>query len=423
MTNTITAGKLPRRTIRYESIVGVVLWLCIASGAIAIVEPSPYDLLSLIVTLLLVLGGFRLHRALLPFLALQLVFNLAGFISLIPYWDIAPYEDGLTPIKFQIYTVYCTFTSLLFAIFYTENSLARLDITLKAYTLSCVLAASVGLLGYFGLLGLASTAPEGRAMGTFKDPNVLGSYCIMGALYLMQNVLLQRTRSSLLSAALLAFILFGGIFLSFSRGSWGALILASTMLGVSSFLSEESRSTKKRILVSFGAIVLLGGLGLGIILSDSTMRDFFNQRAAVAQDYDQGQTGRFGNQLRSIPMLVERPNGFGPLRFRAFFDLDPHNSYVGSFANAGWLGGFSFIGLVLATCYIGFRLMLVPSPFRRQAQVIWPALFCFFLQGFQIDIDHWRFVFLILGAIWGMEAGRQRWLRQERVGIRTGLPA
>ncbi len=35
-----------------------------------------------------------------------------------------------------------------------------------------------------------------------------------------------------------------------------------------------------------------------------------------------------------------------------------------------------------------------------------------FLQGFQIDIDHWRFVFFLLGAVWGLDASRRRWLDQ-----------
>ena len=36
-----------------------------------------------------------------------------------------------------------------------------------------------------------------------------------------------------------------------------------------------------------------------------------------------------------------------------------------------------------------------------------PAALGFFLQALQIDIDHWRFVFLMIGAIWGMESARR----------------
>jgi hypothetical protein len=116
-------------------------------------------------------------------------------------------------------------------------------------------------------------------------------------------------------------------------------------------------------------------------------------------------------------MLVERPLGFGPLRFRRTFGLEPHNSYLGGFANGGWLGGFAFLGLVLTTSFVGFRLCFAPSPFQRQAQIVWPGLMIFFLQSFQIDVDHWRHVFLLFGMVWGMEAARWAWRAQQ-----TGAP-
>jgi hypothetical protein len=65
---------------------------------------------------------------------------------------------------------------------------------------------------------------------------------------------------------------------------------------------------------------------------------------------------------------------------------------------------------VLATGYLGFRLCLSPSPFRREAQIVWPALFIFFLQALQIDVDHWRHVFLLFGMVWGLEAARLKWV-------------
>ena len=49
------------------------------------------------------------------------------------------------------------------------------------------------------------------------------------------------------------------------------------------------------------------------------------------------------------------------------------------------------------------------SPYARLAHVFWPALFVFLMQGFQIDIDHWRHVYLGLGMVWGLECARLRW--------------
>ena len=208
-----------------------------------------------------------------------------------------------------------------------------------------------------------------------------------------------------------------GVLLSYSRGSWGMSILAVLLLIFASFMTAETAAKRRRIV-----IMTLFGLGAAIlflivILSQDNIREFFLQRAAL-QQYDEGSTGRFGNQLHSIPMLLDRPWGFGPLRFRAIFELEPHNSYIGGFANDGWLGGMAWILIVLMTCFIGFRLMFVVSPFRRLAQAAFPGLFALFLQAFQIDVDHWRQLYLFSGMIWGLEAARQRWrLRSAKAAV------
>jgi hypothetical protein len=113
------------------------------------------------------------------------------------------------------------------------------------------------------------------------------------------------------------------------------------------------------------------------------------------------------------------------LRFRNWFDLEPHSSYVNGFASYGWLGGLSFILIVATTTWVGFRLCFANSPYRSFAQVYWPALMGFFLQGFQIDIDHWRHVYLLIGAVWALETARRRWLeREQRVSesVRRNVP-
>ncbi len=89
------------------------------------------------------------------------------------------------------------------------------------------------------------------------------------------------------------------------------------------------------------------------LLSIGEVRETFAKRAAVTQDYDEGETGRFGNQLRGIGMLIEDPLGMGPLRWRRTFNLEPHNSYIGAFANGGWIAGVAFVFLVLMTARWG----------------------------------------------------------------------
>jgi O-antigen ligase len=294
----------------------------------------------------------------------------------------------------------------------------RVELCLKAYVAGAVVGAACGIAGYLNVAGLGEGVflHAGRASGTFKDPNVLGSFLVLPIVYLAQSLMLGTARNAIVTGFLLL-VCFLGMFLSLSRGSYGATLIAFILLTSAVFVSTPNSATRRRIVIATLATVALAAVIVAALLSIPETREFFQQRTAVTQDYDEGSTGRFGNQLRAIPMLLDRFMGFGPLRFRLNFGLEPHNSYVGAFANNGWIGGLLFLLIVGVTTYIGLRLMFTSSPFQRQAQVAASALMALFAQGLQIDIDHWRFVFFMLGAVWGLEAGRQRWLAQPRLRL------
>lgn len=412
------APSVPRPAWRadYGAVINWSFAAFVFCGAVAIVEPSPYDFASLVAIPIWFLGGFKVHRTFLPLLGLIALYNLGGFIGLVPY-IVEP-----EPTMFMLQSLYLALTTLVFALFFAEDTLRRTEIVLRFYAASTVLAAICGIVGYFGLGGLGELFSRyGRASGTFKDPNVLGSYLIMGAVYYVQLLVLGRTRH-VLATGLALLVVVAGILLSFSRGSWGAFVVATLLSIALAFLTSAEPRLRRRIVVMGLVAIGVAGLVLLVLLALPNTRDIFLQRAALEQDYDEGVTGRFGNQVRSIPMLLERINGFGPLRFRLIFGLEPHNSYINAFASYGWLGGFAFLSLVGLTTYVGFRLVWTPSPYRRAAQVFWPSLLVFLLQGFQIDIDHWRHVFLMLGAVWGIETARVRW-RERHAGAPAPLQA
>ena len=394
--------------IDYQRAVEAVFACFVFFGMLSLIEPSPYDFLALLAIPVWAIGGFSLHRALLPILLLWLVFEAAGFLALMPYWG--EHDAQL----YQLQSLYLLVTTIFFTIFFSERTLTRGELCLKAFTAGAVVAALVGLVGYLDLggFGPALTTYEGRVSGTFKDPNVFGSYLTLSAAHLMQGLLLGTTRRPLLTFGSLLLILVG-VFVSFSRGSWGATLGALALTVASGYLTADTARSRRRIVTMTALAGLAVLVALGGILSVPDVRTFFLQRAVVTQDYDDGVTGRFGNQIRSLPMLVERFEGFGPLRFRLIFGLEPHNSYIGGFANDGWIGGFAWIAIALTSCFVGFRLMFARSPFRRLAQVYAPTLFVLLVQGMQIDVDHWRQLFLCFGAVWGMEAARLRWRASE----------
>jgi O-antigen ligase len=400
----------PRAALRwsfdYRKLVNAFFWLTMFSGSVVFIEPSPYDILILITITLWALGGFSIHRAILPFVLFLSLAIVTGFISLIPYWN----EDD--PVSYMFHSLFISTTGLFFALFLSQQTTRRAELLLTGYAASCVLAAAIAVATWLiGFGGDSEWVVNGRAMAPFKDPNVLGSYLVTGMLYLIQRLLLGDRRRLWLVLPSLALVV-TALFLSFSRGSWGAGVVSLAMTVVFLLKTADSRRQRLRIASGAAAVLFVGFVALMGALSVDSLREFFFQRAAVTQDYDDGPNGRFGNQIRSIPMLLDRPNGFGPLRFRLIFDLDPHNSYINAFASNGWIGGFNLIALALTTIFIGFRQCLTRHPFMRPAQVLFPATFVFFLQGLQIDIDHWRMFYVSLGAVWGIEAARRRWLSQ-----------
>ncbi|MCX7900363.1 MAG: hypothetical protein N2444_09840, partial [Methylocystis sp.] len=403
----------------YGKFVNANLFLLVASGSFTFLEPSPYDIFLFVFGAVWFFSGFRVHISVLPIVFLSALGLVTSFVSMTPWFHVE------SSTAYWVSSVYLLITLIFFSIVFGDDSARRAEVCLKGLLVSCVLAAVVGVMGWFDIGGTAVYfSPEKRAMGPFKDPNVFGSYLIVGHLYLMQRLMTGQTRgvlSVVLTIATMLLLLLG-VFLSFSRGSWGSATLSSVALAVLTFFTVEEPRARRRLSLIFVVFVAVAVVGLLAALSVEQIHDMFVLRASVTQDYDVGETGRFGNQLRSIPMLLERPLGMGPLRFRTFFEIDPHNSYVGGFANHGWLGGLDFVLIVALSAFIGARLCIVWSPYRRPAHVFFLTMLMFFIQGFQIDIDHWRFVYLYIGVIWGLETGRQRWLeRQARGGSEVAL--
>lgn len=78
--------RAPARSFDYQRLVDGLVFILVASSAISLVEPSPFDLLAPFALLLWALGGFTIHRAILPFALLLVAYCLMGFLALTPYW-------------------------------------------------------------------------------------------------------------------------------------------------------------------------------------------------------------------------------------------------------------------------------------------------------------------------------------------------
>lgn len=392
-----SAGDAPRRAFspRLER---ASLWLLGFGGGFAFIEPSPYELAFVVCLFVLTVGGLRLHRSSLPMVVLLGVFNLGGIFSLAPFL-----HDG-DSVVFIAVSIYLMATSVFFAAIVLDRGAERLAALKSGLIWAAATASVAGILGYFDVAGLASLfTVNDRASGTFKDPNVLGTFVVFPLVLLAQN-LLTGTGRFLRDALLFTIILFGAVFLSFSRGAWGNAAGAVLVMAVLTFLFAATPRIRARMAGLALVAPIVGVIALGTALSVPAVREMFEVRASLNQYYDVGPTGRFGNHARSWPTLLDRPNGYGPRQFRYHWPEDPHNVYINAFASYGWIGGVAYAALTAATLVVGFAAAAMRSSLQPMAIAAWSALFTTILQGILIDTDHWRHYYLLLGLTWGLFA-------------------
>jgi len=378
-----------------------VLWLLIASSWLVFIEPSPYEFMFLLTLIIYLAHGMTVTGTMLPFIVFLLLYNIGGALSVVPV------SGSTEAVMFVVTSFYMAVMAMFFAFVCAKSPMKTMAVIRNAYILASVVAALCGLLGYFDVAGTGALfAPDARAQAAFKDPNVFSTYLMLPAAFLIHGLATGTQTYKLLSTCALV-ILLAGIFLAFSRGAWVALILSMVFTLGLTFIVTPSLALRSRIILYAIAGTILVACLLVFAISIEEVRVLFMERAQLIQSYDGGETGRFGNQLNSISLLLQSPNGLGPLQFGYLFDGDPHNVYLNAFSSYGWLGGFSYLLMIVATISAGWRSVFTPTPWQPYAIVVFSVLFASMLQGMQIDTDHWRHFYLQLGLMWGLYAATE----------------
>jgi hypothetical protein len=399
---------MPARMVA-NAVIGLLVFL---SGFV-LYEPAPSDLLLCAVVFVWAFLGLRLSRPLLPMIVLMLLYMIGGLLSFV---ELKAFQK---PAVYMATTGFLAISSMFFAAVMQTDTERRLKVIEQSYIAAAIVTALLGILGYFGAIPYAELFTlYDRAKGAFKDPNVFGPFLILPLIVLTRAVLTDRLANSgwrLLGIG----ILLAGVFLSFSRAAWGMAIVALLLITVLAFVSEPRQSRRLRMIAYIVGGLLAVALLLALLLSIPLVQDLFAQRFKLVQEYDAGRLGRFERHILGFFLIQEHPFGLGPFEFGKMMGEDEHNMWLKGFTAYGWLGGFSYIALVVWTLVIATPLLFRARPWTPFIQSAYAVYIGHLLIHNVIDNDHWRHLFLIYGLLWGAYA--LEW-KNRRIAARASPP-
>ncbi|MDE1973031.1 MAG: O-antigen ligase family protein, partial [Hyphomicrobiales bacterium] len=332
---------LPQRFLNF------VLFVTVLLSSIAFVEPSPHDVLMIVLLAVSVGARVRFDRKLVPLVILLAVWLVGGCFSLIQV------SDQQQNLQYAATSFYLALAAIMFAALFCDGDLIRLSIVRRGYLVAALVATAAGYIGFFHLLPHSDVfLDHDRVSATFKDPNVYAPFLIFPLLLLMIELMTRSVRP--LAMAISVFLL-GGLFLSFSRGAWGHFVVSAVTAVLLLIVAAPNRRMRGRVMLfSIGAVVAVALLFV-LAISIPSVHDLFLERAKTIQPYDVGPGGRFWEQKLALSVILDHPNGLGPFEFSRLFGTQQHDVYMQGFLVYGWLGGIAYLTFVLVTLAIGLR--------------------------------------------------------------------
>jgi O-antigen ligase len=402
LTFTSTIERVETRLTDVQRLALGLVWLTFAVSAIVFAEPAPVDVLMLATILALpLLGLVRITPPLMLYLTIWLVAASSAMIAVI---------NAAEPTKALVHTgvtVFLTLQSFMIAAFVMRRPYKHTHLIMHAYCFAAAIAAVLAVIGYFNVFPGAFElfTKYSRASGTFKDPNVFGPFLVPPILYLLHRML-TRGFGTVLWAGAWAGIMSIALLLSFSRGAWMVLAVAVMIFAYLAFVTAPNNWQRLKIIAAGFMAVCMGLVLLVAVMQIDAVSDQFGSRATLDQSYDQGPEGRFGGQQKARRLIIENPFGIGAQQFAPQYHMEePHNVYLAMFLNAGWIGGLIFAIMVGITCLYGLRHAFKRTTTQPLFLVAYACFVAHALEGFVIDLDHWRHFHLLMALVWGMMLG------------------
>lgn len=370
----------------------VVVFL-MALGAVVFFEPAPFDLIVVLVAPLALFSRRLAIPAGSGFALLCVAgFALANLISL----DAA--DDLSRAVRFAAITAY-----LLIAWAFVLGLSGKLGeravrLVMLGWAWGAVLTTALGIAGYFGVVPWTEQlAPMGRLFALFKDPNVLGAYLVPPAVWSMSR-LVSLERGRRLPWAITLLVCGLGVLLTFSRGAWISLAIATLVFFGLRLLGHGSARARWMTLLAVPVAALLLAIALDRLASVDVVAEMLGRRLSL-QSYD---VDRFATQREALELAAARPLGIGPGQSEAAFTRAAHNTYLRAFAENGYLGGLSLLALMVASLLRSVYLALELREPRLQTAmaVLAGSLTAICIESLVIDSVHWRHLWLLLALAW-----------------------
>lgn len=405
----------PGRKSAVHRIALFTVWLSVCLSGVVLEEPAPVDFLWILLSVALPLVGLvRTDRSLLLFLSAWLIICACGYLS------------AMNAEVFRTANVHISITLYLAIAAFTLGGVICADPEPHAKLIASAMIPAALITGITAVVGILSLVPGAydiftrwdRATGTFKDPNVMSAFLVPSIVILLDRLVNARLRAIIPYAVMLLILTFA-LVLSLSRGAFFNLVVSALVYFAIRFATFERVRQRLR-----ATLILLTGVAVvGLILVSAFSLDKVGTLASSRlhlQTYDTDQTGRFAGQETALRVILDHPEGIGPLQFAPRFHLDsPHNVYLSLFLHSGWPGGMLFLLVNVATLMLGLRNSFLRTPLQGLFTAATGAFVGVFLEGFIIDTDHWRHLFVLYALIWGLSASPMyRQFRIQPYGMR-----
>lgn len=315
--------------------------------------------------------------------------------------------DRFTSVLFSF--VY--FGRVLFIIFvamYIRNN-DDLHHMLKGYYFSCILSLYIGLIIKWG--GLPQTTEvykvigieNGRIIGFAGDPNVLGPFYIFPLLFsLMGRSTLFSYRPKILwDFVLITLPCVLAILLTASRAAIINLIIAIAIIVVYEIFNKR---LNKQIVVTVATGILVALVIFPFGSKVTVFSSFDIQRLFDVDSNFYFDLERLSNQQAALNEILNYPLGVGAGMSVAYLAFKPHNTYLTTALEIGWVGLILMIVLLVSLHYYLFRMTnkstLSVVCNKDTLIIIFACLAGYTANALFIDILTWRGFSLIVGIAW-----------------------